>query len=92
MNITEPYLTTESELVGRDINEHVSRANGSRKPSRDLSSTPVISGAARREHDKAEAAEKDSYIDPDTGFQVFTAQYLKSRVWCCSTGCRHCPW
>jgi len=52
----------------------------------------VISGAARREHDEAEAAEKDSYIDPDTGFQVFTARYLKSRVWCCSTGCRHCPW
>lgn len=30
------------------------------------------------------------YIDPYTGFTVFTATYLKQRA-CCGFGCRHCP-
>ena len=34
---------------------------------------------------------RDTYIDPDTGYSVFTASYLKRRP-CCGNGCRHCPW
>ena len=33
----------------------------------------------------------DTYIDPDTGYSVFTHAYLKRRP-CCGNGCRHCPW
>ncbi|MAP97440.1 MAG: hypothetical protein CL428_04110 [Acidimicrobiaceae bacterium] len=52
----------------------------------------VTSEAARKEHDRAQAAGEDSYIDPETGYQVFTERYLKNRSWCCESGCRHCPW
>jgi len=52
----------------------------------------VISKAAQQAHDRAEAAGEESYIDPDTGYQVLTAQYLKSRNSCCNSGCRHCPY
>ena len=32
------------------------------------------------------------YLDPNTGFQVFTALGLKARGRCCGAGCRHCPY
>ena len=31
-------------------------------------------------------------LDPATGFTVLTASYLDDRGYCCSVGCRHCPW
>jgi len=34
----------------------------------------------------------DHYIDPDTGFLVFTASYHLKRGYCCGSGCRHCPY
>ncbi|MEC7427751.1 MAG: DUF5522 domain-containing protein [Actinomycetota bacterium] len=52
----------------------------------------MISRAAQQEHDRAEAAGKESYIDPDTGYEVMTAQYLRRRASCCNSGCRHCPY
>jgi len=41
-----------------------------------------------------EAVEKgeDYYIDPDTGFIVFTSLFLFMRGYCCGSGCRHCPY
>ena len=32
------------------------------------------------------------YLDPATGFQVFTEVAHKSRGKCCGCGCRHCPY
>ena len=32
------------------------------------------------------------YIDPLTGFFVFTAESLRARKRCCGSGCRHCPY
>jgi len=34
---------------------------------------------------------RDTYIDPATGYSVFTQAYLKRRP-CCGNGCRHCPY
>lgn len=33
----------------------------------------------------------DTYIDPESGFEVFTAHHLRTRE-CCGSTCRHCPW
>lgn len=33
---------------------------------------------------------RGQYLDPNTGFMVFTATFLKQRP-CCNLGCRHCP-
>ena len=41
-------------------------------------------------HRCAVAKGRDTYIDPSTGYSVFTQLYLKRRE-CCGNGCRHCP-
>ncbi|HZD32403.1 MAG TPA: DUF5522 domain-containing protein [Candidatus Angelobacter sp.] len=28
----------------------------------------------------------------ENGLMVFTAQYLRDRGYCCTNGCRHCPY
>jgi hypothetical protein len=43
-------------------------------------------------HTAAVAAGDDTYIDPETGYAVFTAAYLAERGTCCDNGCRHCPY
>ncbi len=43
-------------------------------------------------HDRAVAAGLSTYVDPGTGYSVMTAAYLAERGYCCSSGCRHCPW
>ena len=42
-------------------------------------------------HSAAVAAGRDGYIDPITGYFVFTAAHLASTGRCCESGCRHCP-
>lgn len=42
-------------------------------------------------HACAVAEGRDTYVDPTTGFEVFTAVYLLRRGTCCGSGCRHCP-
>jgi hypothetical protein len=34
----------------------------------------------------------DYTIDPETGFLVFTREYLLKRAYCCESGCRNCPY
>jgi hypothetical protein len=43
-------------------------------------------------HDRAVAAGEPGYLDPDTGFFVFTSAALAARGECCGSGCRHCPY
>lgn len=43
-------------------------------------------------HDQATAVGLSTYRDPATGYSVMTAAYLADRGYCCSSGCRHCPW
>ena len=42
-------------------------------------------------HQKACAECKETYIDPATGYSVFTAYSHTKRGKCCGSGCRHCP-
>lgn len=32
------------------------------------------------------------YLDPETGYRVFTTFFLKKRNMCCGSMCRHCPY
>jgi hypothetical protein len=43
-------------------------------------------------HAAAVTAGADTYIDPVSGYDVFTAAYLARRGTCCDSGCRHCPY
>jgi hypothetical protein len=49
-------------------------------------------GAVLAAHARALAAGEDGYLDPATGYWVFTAAYLWDRGTCCERGCRHCPY
>ena len=42
-------------------------------------------------HDHAVASGSPTYRDPASGYSVFTAAFLAARGYCCSSGCRHCP-
>ncbi|KAL7510346.1 hypothetical protein ACHAXN_012028 [Cyclotella atomus] len=43
-------------------------------------------------HDDACKNGEDTYIDPKTGYSVFTELAHKRRGKCCGSGCRHCPY
>jgi len=43
-------------------------------------------------HDDAVRAGREGYLDPATGFWVFTEAALLDRGTCCGSGCRHCPY
>jgi Family of unknown function (DUF5522) len=43
-------------------------------------------------HAAAMQSGAEGYVDPTTGFFVFTAAWLAERGSCCDAGCRHCPY
>jgi hypothetical protein len=43
-------------------------------------------------HDRAVAEGRETYVDPATGYSVFTEVALAARGECCDSGCRHCPY
>ena len=45
-----------------------------------------------RRHDEALGRSLPVYVDPVSGFSVFTSEFLASRGYCCESGCRHCPY
>lgn len=53
---------------------------------------PAIPASAARAHAAAVAAGHERYLDPATGYAVFTAAFLARRGSCCGAGCRHCPY
>eukprot|EP01134_Creolimax_fragrantissima_P007158 CFRG7158T1 len=50
-----------------------------------------IPAEARNAHDRAVKAGSDTYIDPATGYSVFTEEAHVKRGTCCGNACRHCP-
>ena len=48
--------------------------------------------AIARAHAAAVAAGEPGYLDPETGYFVFTAAALLAKGECCDSGCRHCPY
>lgn len=55
------------------------------------SKLPLAMAKALHRHALALEPPRDTYIDPASGYSVFTQHYLKRRP-CCGNGCRHCPW
>ncbi len=43
-------------------------------------------------HEAALGRGEPTYVDPTTGYSVFTAASLLARGSCCASGCRHCPY
>ena len=43
-------------------------------------------------HERACRAGEEFYVDPETGWRVFTEVGLRRRGSCCGSGCRHCPY
>jgi len=54
---------------------------------RDPEVVPEIIGR----HDAALESGLPCYMDPISGFSVFTSDFLAKRGYCCESGCRHCP-
>ncbi|MCB9689232.1 MAG: hypothetical protein H6738_11410 [Alphaproteobacteria bacterium] len=43
-------------------------------------------------HRRTVAAGGERYVDPATGYVVFTELFHLRRNRCCGSGCRHCPY
>jgi hypothetical protein len=43
-------------------------------------------------HREALGAGQAGYLDPESGLFVLTAGFLADRGFCCTRGCRHCPY
>uniref|UniRef100_A0A3Q1GCF4 Chromosome 1 open reading frame 53 n=1 Tax=Acanthochromis polyacanthus TaxID=80966 RepID=A0A3Q1GCF4_9TELE len=43
-------------------------------------------------HREACEAKKQMYVDPSSGFKVFTEYAHRQRGKCCGSACRHCPY
>jgi hypothetical protein len=54
--------------------------------------TPPDPPHADDPHGEACRAGRDRYVDPTTGYEVFTRAFLARRGACCGNGCRHCPY
>mmetsp|Transcript_46031 Transcript_46031/g.99967 ORF Transcript_46031/g.99967 Transcript_46031/m.99967 type:complete len:514 (+) Transcript_46031:111-1652(+) len=75
--------TSEIPVTEADLEENVrAKASSSR--------LPFAMAKALHRHAMALDPPRDTYIDPDTGYSVFTQAYLQRRP-CCGNGCRHCP-
>ena len=35
---------------------------------------------------------ENTYIDPESGYKVFTKNFLEKKGKCCGNKCRHCPY
>jgi hypothetical protein len=66
---------------------HLERPHPSRLAADDPCRAEIIAA-----HAAALAAGAGTYVDPASGYTVFTAAYLAERGTCCDTGCRHCPY
>ena len=53
---------------------------------------PRIAPAQRAAHQRAVELGRPTYVDPDTGYSVLTAERLRAVGECCGCGCRHCPY
>ena len=51
-----------------------------------------IAAEINRLHIDACSRGRATYTDPATGYEVMTADFLRRRGACCSSGCRHCPY
>lgn len=50
-----------------------------------------VSVAARAAHERAVTLGESTYLDPGTGYTVFTSVSHMERGYCCGNACRHCP-
>lgn len=51
-----------------------------------------MSAQAQAAHRAAVSEGAQHYIDPETGFVVFTELAHQQRGYCCGSKCRHCPY
>ena len=43
-------------------------------------------------HEEAIKNNKNFYIEPGTGFMIWTKDFLLKREFCCENDCKHCPY
>lgn len=84
----------------RELSERCDSGESMVNPSRDRSEADSLNGeshlteeimAIHRIHREACEAHKQMYVDPGSGYKVFTEYAHRQRGTCCGSACRHCP-
>jgi len=87
-------LACVSDRSGAEVSDdHPERRAGWRdEPARGrLTENPEDRSVVLERHAAALELGMPTYLDPVSGFGVFTADFLADRGYCCESGCRHCP-
>jgi hypothetical protein len=78
-------------MSGSDVAGPGGRPLSEPHPTR-LATTHRLRAEILAAHDAALAHDEDGYVDPASGWWVFSAAHLLERGHCCDSGCRHCPY
>jgi len=88
-NRSGPTIADTVEILAEILHgQDIKRRGEAWQSYSELRATAII----QRVHADACAKHLDSYSDPATGYEVFTADFLIHRGVCCGKGCRHCPY
>ncbi|KAF3690722.1 putative protein C1orf53 [Channa argus] len=107
MSIPKLSQGSPKRLRGDSGDSGVLRINGDRSEAESSEEVTGSTGAANqhaprkfteeelithRIHREACEAKKQMYVDPSSGYKVFTEYAHLQRGKCCGSGCRHCPY
>uniref|UniRef100_A0AAQ4PTE8 Chromosome 1 open reading frame 53 n=1 Tax=Gasterosteus aculeatus aculeatus TaxID=481459 RepID=A0AAQ4PTE8_GASAC len=85
---------TRSAACGADERRKVLEGSSPAEIGADLSGTKFTQEQMdiHAAHTEACEAKKQMYVDPSSGYKVFTEYAHLQRGKCCGTACRHCPY
>lgn len=58
----------------------------------EIEEVPASTASCWELHARAVSAAEEGYVDPETGYFVFSEVAHRQRGFCCGNGCRHCPY
>ena len=80
------------DTLGVGRTETLNRSNGQGMIGRCMPNPARETALIQTLHAHACSNNLPTYTDPFTGYEVFTADFLRRRGYCCGNGCRHCPY
>lgn len=92
--LSEESSTRPSSRGGLQINADSSAVTGGTGGEKDQAAGKFTEEemAIHRAHREACEAKKQMYVDPSSGYKVFTEYAHLQRGKCCGSACRHCPY
>lgn len=83
-----PQINADRDRTDADLSEAVTSCTTSGHGGNSITEEEMV---VHRIHREACEARKQMYVDPSSGYKVFTEYAHLQRGKCCGSACRHCP-